>query len=454
MLEKLGNAFKTAISKIASAVFIDRKLIDSIVKDIQRALLEADVNVELVFQLSEKIKKAAADEKSPLEKKEQLIKLIHDELVSTLGGEKKQIEIIKKPYRIMFLGLYGSGKTTTISKLANYYAKRGMKVAMMGLDVHRPAAPEQLEQLGKQIKIQTFINKTEKNALKIWKEFSPQLEKFDLVLVDTAGRDALDNELIKEIKDLKSEIKPDQTILIMPADIGQAAKHQASEFQKAVQISGVIITRMDGTAKGGGVLVACSETKAPVLFIGTGEKVNDIEAFNPTAFVSRLLGMGDIEALLEKVKTALDEKKREKLEQRLGEGTFTLLDLYEQIKSMQSMGPLNKIAELIPGMSKVKIPDNMLSVQEGKLKRWKFAIDSMTKDEIDNPDIISGTRITRISKGSNVPSSEIREMLQQHKLIKQFFGQAGGMNPEKLDMSRMPQKQLRKLAKKFKGRMF
>jgi len=450
VLEKLGTAFKNAISKIASAVFVDKKLIDGIIKDIQRALLEADVNVELVFQLSEKIRSSAISEKSTLEKKEQLIKLINDELTEVLGSKKADFEI-KKGEKIMFLGLYGSGKTTTISKIANYYMKRGMKVCALGLDVYRPAAQEQLEQLGKSLKFSVFVNEKEKNPLKIWKSFEEQLKKYDLILIDTAGRDALDKELIKEISELKKEIKPEHTILVMPADIGQAAKFQAQEFQKSANISGVIITRMDGTAKGGGVLVACNETKSPVIFIGTGEKPNDIEVFNPASFVSRILGMGDIESLLEKANLAAEEGSKEKLEKRLEEGKFTLIDLYEQLKTMQNMGPMGKIAELIPGFGKMKIPENLMNSQESKLKKWKYAINSMTKKEIEDPEIISGTRISRIAKGANVSSADVRELLSQYKLIKSFFGQAKSIHS--LDPTKMSQKQLRELAKKFKGKL-
>ncbi|MEM2956224.1 MAG: signal recognition particle receptor subunit alpha [Candidatus Pacearchaeota archaeon] len=449
VLEKIGSAFKNAISKLTETIFIDKKLIDDIIKEIQRALLEADVNVELVFQLSEKIRKTAIEEKSTLEKKEHLIKLIHDELVNILGKEKHELKL-KNKEKMMFLGLYGSGKTTTIAKLANYYAKRGFKVAILGLDTHRPAASEQIEQLAKQIKIPVFVNKTEKNPIKIWNQFSNQLEKYDIIMIDTAGRDVLDNELIKEIKDLKSAIRPDDVILVMPADIGQAAKKQASEFQKIIGISGVIITRMDGTAKGGGVLTACNETNAPVLFIGTGEHINDIEIFNPTAFVSRMLGMGDIESLIEKARLAISNEEKEKLEKRLEEGKFTLLDLYEQLKTMQSMGPLGKIAEMIPGMGKIKIPENLISVQEEKLKKFKYAIDSMTKEEIENPEIITGTRIARIAKGSNISSSDVRELLSQYKLIKSFYKQAKNM--QNLDISKMSKKQMIDLAKKFKGK--
>ena len=460
VLEGFGAAFKNAMKKIASAVFVDKLLIDSILKDLKRSLLGADVDYDLVQRLAEKIRTAAIEEKSSLEKKEQIIKLIHDELVSILGGKKYELPLNKKPTKIMFLGLYGTGKTTTIAKLAFYYAKRGFKVCMLGLDVHRPAAPEQLEQLGEQASIPVFINKEEKNALKIWKQFENDVKKFDIVLIDTAGRDAVDSSLLDEIKDLQKAIKPEQVILAISADIGQTAKKQVIEFKKACNINGVIVTRMDSSAKGGGALIACSETSSPVLFITTGEKLPDIEAFNPTSFVSRLLGMGDLEALLEKAKTAMESDQQKKIAKNIEEGRFTLLEFYEQIKSMQSMGPLNKITELIPGLSGMGT-EEMLSGQEGKMKRWRYAISSMTKTEIENPETITSERITRISRGSHVPASDIREMLNQYNILKGFVGKGKDMDLSKLsnpaDMKKLAgsfsQKQLRKLAKRYKGKL-
>src|SRR3989344_794081 len=328
MLSSLGSALKKAFDKLTGSVFLDKKTIDAVIKDLQRALIEADVNVRLVAELSEKIRQEASEEKikgKGIDRKEHLIKLLHDEILAMLGGEKKELEIKKgKKEKIMLLGLYGAGKTTTISKLANYYGKRGLKVCMLGLDVHRPAAPDQLEQLGKQVKIQAFIDKQEKNALKIYKKFEKELENYDLTIVDTAGRHTLDKELIDEIKELEKEISPEYILLVMPADIGQAAKKQASEFQEACKINVVIITRMDSSAKGGGALTACNETKAPVFFIGTGERMPDIETFNPKSFISRMLGLGDLEGLLEKVQSAIDEKSQNKLKSRLEEGTFNL----------------------------------------------------------------------------------------------------------------------------------
>lgn len=450
VLEKLGSVLKDTMKRIASSIFVDDSLLEEIIKNLRRALLEADVSTELINQLSDKIREKAKSEKDNLKKKELIVKIIHDELVTLLGGEKKELSI-KKPAKILFVGLYGAGKTTTIAKLAFYLNKRGYKVAMLGLDVHRPAAPEQLEQLGNQIKVPVFIDKTEKNALKIYKKFSDELSKYDIVLIDSAGRDALEKSLIQEIKELHNEINPQHVILVMTADIGKAAKKQAVEF-KNVGVDGVIITRMDGTAKGGGALVACTETNAPVLFICTGEKIHDIETFSPTAFVSRLLGMGDLESLMEKAKSMIDKEKEKKMEKRLEEGKFTLLDLYEQLKTMQNIGPLGKIAEMIPGLGNAKLPQELLEAQNEKMKRWKFAIDSMTQNEIEHPDTIDSPRIARISKGSNVPASEIRELLKQYKMVKDMMksGMELGKMPARGGIpAGLNRKELMKMAKKM-----
>ena len=237
---------------------------------------------------------------------------------------------------------------------------------------------------------------------------------------------------------------------MIAADIGQAAKPQILEFQKACNINGVIITRMDSSAKAGGALTACAEIKAPVFFIGTGEKVPDLEPFNPKTFVSRLLGMGDLETLLERVKSATDEKTQKKLQKNLEEGKFTLLDLADQLESMQSMGSLSKIKELIPGFGKAKIPDELLDTQEQKMKSWKHAISSMTKEEIENPEILEKqtSRISRIAKGSGTSTSDIRQLLKQYKMIKEFASSAGSMGDME-NPAQFSQKQMMKLAKKF-----
>ncbi len=451
MLDKLASALRNTFDKIAGAIFIDKKTIESVVRELQRALLEADVNVQLVMQLSEKLRKAAADEKiKGVEKREHMIKLLHDELLNIVGKEKQEIILAKKKQtRIMLVGLYGMGKSTACAKLGNYYTKRGFKSALLGLDVHRPAAPEQLEQLAEKANLPCFIDKQEKNALKIWEGHRKELQDFELLVIDTAGRHDLDSELVGEIKGLNKEIKPDYVILVIAADIGQAAKKQAVEFKKACGISGVIITRMDSTAKAGGALTACAETGTNVLFISTGEKINDIEPFNPETFISRLLGMGDLQSLIEKVKSATGSEMQKKAEKRLKEGTFTLVDFYEQLKSMQNLGPLDKVMELIPGLGKAKekIPESLLGTQEEKMKKWKYAIDSMTAHEKESPEILEKqtSRMQRIAKGAGITTSDVRSLIKQYKMIKEFG--KGGM-PDDLSQG-FSQKQIQKLAKKF-----
>jgi signal recognition particle subunit SRP54 len=435
VLEKLGESLKGTLSKIAKAMFVDDKLINELVKDLQRALLQADVNVKLVFELTKKIKDRITNEPPlpGLTKKEQLINIVYDELVQFVGGNKTGIAIDagKKPFKIMLVGLFGSGKTTTIGKLAKYYQKRGMKVAAVGLDVYRPAAMNQLEQVCKTVNIPVFISKTEKNPLTIYSSHEKEFSKFDVLLIDTAGRDALSKDLIAEISSVNQRIKPDEALLILSADIGQAAQAQAQAFHDSCGITGVIVTKMDGTAKGGGALTACSVTGAPVKFIGVGEKADDLEAFNPQGFIGRLLGMGDLEALLEKAKEAVSETDAKDMEKKLLKGEFTLIDLYNQMEAMSKMGPLGKIMEMIPGMSAIKMPKEALQVQEGKLKKWKFAMDSMTRKELEEPDDIDASRIDRIAKGSGIPTSDIRDMLKQYKQSKKLVKMMKG-NPEQM----------------------
>lgn len=452
MLEKLGQVLRKTTDKIANAIFLDKNLVDSIVKDLQRALIEADVSIVLVKELTDTLRKAAFDERiKGVEKKEHLIKVLHDELIKILG-EHKTIQLTKGQNRIMFLGLYGVGKTTTIAKLGNYFAKRGNKVALVGLDVHRPAAAEQLKQLAEAHNLACFINPKEKNPEKIWKNLKKEknLGGYNVVLVDTAGRHTLDKDLIKEIRNLGKEINPTETILVMPADIGQAAKKQAHEFKEALDISGVIITRMDSSAKAGGALTACAETRAPVYFITTGEKINDIEPFNPESFLSRLLGMGDLSTLIEKIKSVTNKNQEEKLKKNVEEGKLSLDDVIEQVKSMNSLGGFGKIKSLIPGLSGMgKIPENLMENQETKISKWEHIVKSMTPQERKNPEILEKqtSRIGRIAQGAGVHNSDIRSLLKQYKMLNEMMKTAAAGD---MDMSQgLNQKQLQKLAKKL-----
>jgi len=452
MLERLGEVLRKATDKVANAIFLDKGVVDSIIKDLQRALIEADVNIVLVKELSDKLRKTAMDERiKGIEKKEHLIKILHDNLIKILG-KYKPLKLQKGQNRIMLLGLYGAGKTTTIAKLGNYFAKRGNKVALVGLDVHRPAAPEQLKQLGERNNLTTFVDTEEKNPIKVWKKFQKDLKNYNLVLIDTAGRHNLDKSLIEEIKALNKEIQPTEIILIMPADIGQSAKKQAQEFKDSVKISGVIITRMDSTAKGGGALTACAELgeeNAAVYFITTGEKINDLEVFNPESFLSRLLGMGDLEALMEKIRSVTDKDKQEKIQKNIEQGKLSLEDVIEQVKSMNQLGGFEKMKSMIPGFSgiKAKVPDNIMESQQEKISKWEHIIKSMTLEEKENPELLEKqtSRIGRIAKGSGVHNSDIRALIKQYKLLNDVIKSGKGM-----DMSQgLDQKQLKKLAKKF-----
>jgi signal recognition particle subunit SRP54 len=452
VLEKLGSTLKAGITKISNAILLDKKMMDGIIKDIQRALIEADVDISLVFSLTKQIKEISYSENiKGIDKKEQLVTLIHDEMLNILGGEHKELKLDKKD-RIMFVGLYGAGKTTNIAKIAFYYSKRGKKVCCLGLDVDRPAAMDQLEQMCEKAKVKAFVDKKEKDPLKIYSNFEKELDKYDLVLIDTAGRDGLNKELIKQIEKIDKKVKATKRILVMPADVGQTAKTQAEEFQKALSIDGVVITRMDGTSKGGGALTACAQTNAPVYFIGVGEQLHEIETFDPESFINRLLGMGDLAALIEKVRLATDEKQAQRMEERLSEGKFTLLDLYSQLEQMNSMGSMDKLLAMVPGMSGMasKIPKGEMEKQEKKMARWKAAISSMTEQEVENPEVLEKQtgRIQRIAKGSGTTTTEIRGLLKQYKLLKDMMNMQGAQG---LAEGKMDKKMMQKIARSMKG---
>jgi signal recognition particle subunit SRP54 len=387
------------------------------------------VDVKLVFDISASVKNKILKEKPPsgMTLNEYFTKTLYDEIVKLLGHEKGKLQT--KPQKVLLMGLFGSGKTTTAGKLAKWFMKRGLKPAFVACDTHRAAAQEQLRQLGSKLGISVYAEGKNpediaKHALKAAKE--------EVLIFDSAGRDALDNELARELKSLGKIINPDEALLVIPADIGQAARKQAEEFNKLVGITGVIVTKLDGTAKGGGALSACS-IGTKVKMIGVGEKPEDLEEYDPQRFVSRLIGYGDLEALLEKAKDA----GAEKVSQKILEGEFTLNEFYEQLKSLQGMGSLNKITEMIPGMSYMKIPKDMLDVQESKMKKWKHMIDSMTPEEKSNPEIIKSTRFDRIAKGSGTKPEEVREMIKYYKQVKKFIKMAGSKGMKRGPMAKL-----------------
>lgn len=416
VLERLGSALKDTMRKLAGRGFVDKEVLEEMSMDIQRALLQSDVNVKLVFELTKRIKDRAFNEKPPsgLTQKEHVINIVYEELVSFLGGRAVEAEV--KPSRVLFMGLFGSGKTTTCGKLALFYKKKGLKVCLLACDTYRPAAYEQLVQIGEQIKVPVFGNPKEKDSRKVMKEALNKAEKFDLIIADSSGRDALNPEMTREIEDLNKILNPDERVLVMPADLGQKAEEQSRKFQEAVGITGVIVTKLDGTAKGGGALSACAATGARVKFIGVGEKMDSLERFDAERFISRMIGFGDLKTLVEKAKEVGAEKTAEKMVS----GRFTLEDFYEQIGQLQGMGSLSQVTKMIPGFSglKKRLPANFEDIQEEKMKKFRFIIDSMTPEEKREPELISGSRIARIAKGSGCKESEVRELLKMYKQSK------------------------------------
>ena len=428
VLDKLGESLKNTLGKIAKSVFVDDKLINELVKDIQRALLQSDTNVQLVFDLSKKIKERAKQSTpAGITQREHLVTIVYEELTNFLGEDTKEIKIDKKPTKIMLVGLFGSGKTTTAGKLAKFYKKRGYKIAVIQTDTWRPAAYDQLEQLAKDVGIDFYGIRGEKDPVTIYTAFEKKLKEYDVVIIDTAGRDALSEDLVQELSEINAAVQPDERLLVISADIGQAAQKQAQSFHDTVNVNGVIITKLEGTAKGGGALSACAVTKAPIKFIGVGEKVDDLEMFHPKRFVGRLIGMGDIESLLEKAKEVITEEDAKDMQEKFMKGEFNLVDLYNQMKSLKKMGSLKKIMGMIPGMGNMNLPKDMLDVQEGKLEKWKLAMDSMTKEELEDPDIIAADRVDRIASGSGLAVKDVRELLKQHrqskKMMKMFKGE-------------------------------
>jgi len=436
MLEKLSEGLKSALRKITKSGYVDKNLVEDLAKDIHKILLAGDVNTKLADSLTTRIKHRALNEKPPkgLTAKEHLIKIVYDELVKFVG---KKPEIMMKPGKIMFIGLYGSGKTTSIGKIAKFYRKKGLRPALIGCDVHRPAAMDQLSQLASQIHVPCYAPKDVKDPLEISKTGIEKFKKYDIIIIDAAGRSSLDQELADELKKIGEFIKPDEVLLTIPADLGQAAGEQAEGFKKLVGITGIFLTKIDGTARGGGALTSCAITEAPIKFIGTGEKLDAIEIFDPERFISRLVGFGDVQGLLEKAKEA--EFKPEAAE-KIVSGKFTMDEFFEQLKSMQKMGSMKSVLNMVPGLP-MKLPKDFdVSKQENKMKKWAFIIQSMTKQEKQDPQIIDASRVKRIAKGSGTSEPEVRELLktyqQMKKMMKMFSGKRGMFG---------------KLAKRFKG---
>lgn len=402
------------------------KAVNDFIKELQISLIKSDVNVKLVNNLTQKIKERLEKEKPPtaIERREWFISIVYDELSKLFGGDQNPEVLPKKiPYVIMLVGVQGSGKTTTSGKLALFYKKKGYKVGLVAADVYRPAAYDQLIQIGEQIKVLVYGEPSNLDAVSIAKRGVEKFlnEKYDIIIVDTAGRHGYGEEtkLLEEMKNIFNEIKPDEVILVIDASIGQKAYDLAYRFHQASPIGSIIITKMDGTAKGGGALSAVAATGATIKFIGTGEKLDELEVFNPRRFVSRILGMGDIETIIEKIKGVEEyEQIQKKMEDVLsGKAKLTFRDIYKQLNGLRKMGPLNKILQMIPGFGMFsQISEEQMKLGEEKIKRFIVIMNSMTYKELDNPSIIDKSRIKRIAKGSGTTPEEVKELLKQYQV--------------------------------------
>ncbi|WP_456371183.1 signal recognition particle protein Srp54 [Geoglobus sp.] len=412
------DALKDVVRKIARSSSIDKHLVDEVVKDIQRALIRADVNVRQVKEITDAIRKRALSDEplKSLNPREHIIKIVYEELLKGVG---EGLEIPLEKARIMLVGLQGSGKTTTTAKLAKYFKDRGMKTAVIAADTWRPAAYDQLKQLAETIGVGFYGDRNEKDAVKIVRNGLEELKDYDMIIIDTAGRHALEDELIREMIEIEKVAKPDYKFLVLDAAIGQLASKQAQAFHDAIGIDGIIITKFDGTAKGGGALSAARQIQIPIAFIGSGERVDDLDRFDPAGFISRLLGMGDIKALLEKIERITQEEELDP--EKFLKGEFTLKDVYKQIEAMNKMGPIRKIFEMLPlGMS-VKVDDDALEMTQEKMKRFRVIMDSMTEEELLNPKIIDGSRIRRIAIGSGTSPQEVKELLKYYNTMKSLM---------------------------------
>ena len=421
-LERLGSSLHEALRKIFRAAVVDEAAVKELVRDVQRALLQADVNVQLVLDISKRIEERALKEKVPpgVSRREHVIKVVYEELTRFLG--EKPVPLKVEPGKrkvIMLVGIQGSGKTTAAAKLARYFQKRGLKPALICVDTYRPGAFDQLQQLAHRINVPIYGDSKAKDPVKIAVEGLNRFSDRDIIIVDTAGRHKEERELIKEMKMLEEKIRPDEVVLVIDGTIGQQALVQAKAFNEATSLGSIIVTKLDGSARGGGALSAVAATGAPIKFISTGEKVEDIEPFVPSRFVGRLLGMGDLETLIEKVREA-EVKVPEKKAKAILSGKFTLTDMYEQFEAMRKMGPFQKILKMLPGMS-YNVPEEMLDMAEDRLEKWRVIIQSMTPEERENPKVFNASRLKRVARGSGTSEKEVKELLKQYSLMRKML---------------------------------
>ena len=431
------------MEKVAGRSRIDEEAVEEVVRDIQRALLQADVDVSLVNELSDSIRERALNEEPPAgtSPREHVLRIVHEEMMGVVGDAT---EFDLEEQTILLAGLQGSGKTTTSAKMARWFSRKGLQPAVIQTDTFRPGAYEQSEEMAERAEVPFYGDPDSEDPVEIAREGLDEFEDREVVIVDTAGRHALEDELVAEIEDIEEVVEPDMSLLVLDASIGQSAKEQAEAFDESVGIDGVVITKLDGTAKGGGALTAVDQTDSSIAFIGTGEEVADIERFDPDGFISRLLGMGDIRALVDRVEEAMEETDVDEEEldpEKLLSGDFTLRDVYKQMEAMGNMGRLDQVMDMIPGMGgmgdlKDEMPEDFAEVTEQRMEKFRAVMDSMTDEELDNPSRVGASEIRRIARGSGTSEEDVRELLEYYNTMEQTMSQLGGGG----DMERMMQK--------------
>lgn len=433
---KLQNVFRNlrGLGKIS-----EDNVADSL-REVRMALLDADVNFKVVKDFLDRVKTKSLgqDVIQSVHPGQQIIKIIHDELVDLLGSTNSGLEFKRTPGVLMMVGLHGSGKTTSSGKLARWLQKQERKPLLVGADVYRPAAMDQLEKLGQQLNIPVVIKKGETDVLTIARLAQEQAKTLgcDLIIFDTAGRLQIDEPLVQELVRLKSLIVPDEILLVLDAATGQEAVNVATHFDQALNITGSILTKLDGDTRGGAALSMKAVTQKPIKFMGVGEKLEDFEPFHPERMASRILGMGDVVSLVERAAEAVDEADARRLEEKMKKGHFTLEDFLDQLRQMKKLGPLDKIVGMLPGGSDM-LKGADLSRQEKEFARMEAMICGMTLEERKNPNILNASRRKRIAKGSGVSVAELNNLLnrftQMQQMMKKFskfqkmFGKMGGL---------------------------